>query len=225
MLHSTSQHQLAHPSTDWANDTVPPTGEVHFWAPGDFVDLLFPPKRIRTPYASMRVPTGLGWFHFQTSFPRLQLHVLNFRGEDEGAFRTDFIMSITWPMWWKIISMVNAMIPSIMQCVIVMMQIMMKTFTQMLSGIAAAMSSMKSIITSMKNIFCSSSQPRFIKIVLSNDSQRAATLFKIAPGILGVMGPCAHAISVWPEESACGPPLSCEAGGWPYFLERHKNAH
>ena len=88
------------------------------------------------------------------------------------------------------------MIPSIMQCVIVMMQIMMKTFTQMLSGIAAAMSSMKSIITSMKNIFCSSSQPRFIKIVLSNDSQRAANLFKIAPGILGVMGPCAHAISL-----------------------------
>ena len=225
MLHSTSQHQLAHPSTDWANDTVPPTGEVHFWAPGDFVDLLFPPKRIRTPYASMRVPTGLGWFHFHTSFPRFRLHFMNFRGEDEGAFRTYFIISITWPMWWNIISRVIAMIPSIMQRVIVMMQTMMKTFTQTLNDIAAAMSSMKSIITSMKNIFCSSSQPCFIKIVLSNDSQRAASLFKIAPGILGVLGPCAHAISSWPEEGACSPTLSSDARGWPYFLERHKNAH
>ena len=84
--------------------------------------------------------------------------------------------------------MVIAMIPSIMQRVIVMMQTMMKTFTQTLNDIAAAMSSRMSIIASMPN-FEFAFPTSLYKNVISIDSHRAAALFKNATGILGIMGP------------------------------------
>ena len=85
--------------------------------------------------------------------------------------------------------MVIAMIPSIMQRVIVMMQTMMKTLTQTLNDIAAAMSSRMSIIASMQNIFEFAFPTSLYKNVISIDSHRAAALFKNATGILGIMGP------------------------------------
>lgn len=72
--------------------------------------------------------------------------------------------------------MVNAMIPSIMQCVIVMMQIMTKTFTQVLSGIAAVdrVTMSKMIITIGKTKLPNAdTQPRFV--YLKSDSRRTFT--------------------------------------------------
>ena len=121
--------------------------------------------------------------------------------------------------------MVIAMIPSIMQRVIVMMQTMMKTFTQTLNDIAAAMSSRMSIIASMPN-FEFAFPTSLYKNVISIDSHRAAALFKNATGILGIMGPLRKRyLCVTSRERMRPTPELRDTRLTFDFLNRHKNLH
>ena len=117
------------------------------------------------------------------------------------------------------------MIPSIMQRVIVMMQTMMKTLTQTLNDIAAAMSPRMSIIASMPN-FEFAFPTSLYKNVISIDSHRAAALFKNAMGILGIMGPLRKRyLCVTSRERMLPTPELQDTRLTFDFLNRHKNVH